>query len=113
MANIYLSPNHKDAKLINLKDFSTLPVQHAVGATSTPVNFVSHADDPCYKLLVSFPKILKPSFTIKDPQQGVRQHIPTTGAPVQSRARRLDQEKLAVAKVEFVKLEALGVCHRG
>ena len=58
-------------------------------------------------------EILKLSFTIKDPQHGVKHHIPTTGAPVQSRARRLDQEKLAVAKAEFEKLEALGVCYRG
>ena len=113
LANFYLAPNHRDATLINLKDFSTLPAQHAVGAVSTPVNFVSHADDPCYKLLDSFPEILKPSFTVKNPQHGVRHHIPTTGAPVQSRARRLDQEKLAVAKAEFEKLEALGICHRG
>ena len=113
LANFYLAPNHRDAKIISLKDFSTLPAQHAVGETSTPVNFVSHVDDPCYKLLDSFPEILKPSFTIKEPQHGVKHHIPTTGAPVQSRARRLDQEKLAVAKAEFEKLEALGICHRG
>ena len=93
LANFHLAPNHRDAKLLDLKDFSTLPAQHAVGAVSTPVNFVSHAEDPCYKLLDSYLDILTPSFTIKNPKHGVRHYIPTTGAPVQSRARRLDQEK--------------------
>ena len=54
-----------------------------------------------------------PSFTIKEPSHGVRHHIPTSGAPVQSRARRLNPEKLAVAKAELEKLVELGVCYRG
>ena len=114
LANFYLAPNHRDAQLINnLKDFSTLPAQHAPGAISNPVNFISHASDPCYKLLDSYPKILTPSFKIKNPEHGVRHYIPTTGAPVSSRARRLDPEKLAVAKAELNKLEELGICHKG
>ena len=113
LANFYLAPNHRDAELLNLRDYSTLPAQHAPGAISTPVNFVSHSNDPCYKLLDSYPEILTPSFRIKDPQHGVRHHIPTNGAPVQSRARRLDIEKLAVAKAELSKLEELGICYKG
>ena len=113
LADFYLAPNHRDAQLLNLKDFSIIPAQHAHGAVSNPINFVSHANDPCYKLLDSFPDILKPSFKVPDPKHGVRHHIPTTGSPVQSRARRLDPEKLAVAKAELAKLEELGVCHKG
>ena len=113
LANFYLAPNHRDAQLLNLRDFSTLPAQHAHGAVSNPVNFVSHADDPCFKLLDSYPEILTPSFKIKEPKHGVRHHIPTTGSPVQSRSRRLDPEKLAVAKAELTKLEELGICHKG
>ena len=113
LANFHLAPNHRDAKLLDLKTFSNLPAQHAVGAKSTQINFVSHANDPCYKLLDSYPQILTPSFTLKEPKHGVKHHIPTTGSPVQSRARRLDQEKLAVAKAELEKLEALGICYRG
>ena len=113
LANFYLAPNHRDAQLLCLKDYSTLPAQHAPDAISTPVNFISHSQDPCYKLLDSYPDILTPSFKIKDPEHGVRHHIPTEGFPVQSKARRLDQEKLAVAKAELNKLEALGICYRG
>ena len=113
LANFHLAPNHRDAELLSLKDFSKLPAQHAVGAKSTQVNFVTQADDPFYQLLDSYPEILKPSFIKANPAHGVKHHIPTQGAPVQSRSRRLDQEKLKVAKAELNKLVELGVCHKG
>ena len=114
LAKNYLAPNHRDALLLNLQDYSTLPAEHATGITYSPVNFVHQIDDPYYQLLDSYPEILTPSFTLKEPQHGVRHHIPTKeGPPVQSRARRLDPEKLAVAKAEIEKLVDLGVCYRG
>ena len=113
LARNYLAPNHRDANLINLQDYSTLPAEHARGYKSIPINFVSQLDDPYYALLDKFPDICTPSFTVKDPVHGVKHHIPTTGNPVQSRARRLDPEKLAVAKAELQKLVDLGVCYRG
>ena len=114
LASNYLAPNHRDAELISLKDYSTLPAQHARGFQSIPINFVNHIDDPFYSLLDKYPEITTPSFTIKDPLHGVRHHIPTNdGPPIQSRARRLDPEKLAVAKAELQKLVDLGVCYRG
>ena len=113
LANFYLAPNHRDAELINLQDYSTLPAQHAKGVKSTPINFVSQMDDPFYKLLDSYPEILTPTFTLKEPSHGVKHYIPTNGPPVQSRSRRLDPEKLAVAKAELGKLEELGICYRG
>ena len=70
-------------------------------------------DDPCYQLLDSYPEILTPSFTIQEPKHGVRHYIPTDGPPVQSKPRRLDGEKLAVAKKELEKLVDLGIAYRG
>ena len=113
LAKNYLAPNHRDANLINLKDYTILPAEHARGFKSVPVNFVSQIDDPYYSLLDKYPEICTPSFTIKDPKHGVKHHIPTSGNPVQSRARRLNPEKLAVAKAELEKLCDLGVCYRG
>ena len=113
LAANYLAPNHKDAQLINLYDYSTLPAEHAQGLKSNPINFVNHINDPYYSLLDKYPDITTPSFTLKDPQHGVRHHIPTSGNPVQSRARRLDPEKLAVAKAELEKLVDLGIAYRG
>ena len=114
LAFFYLAPNHRDAQLLNLQDYTTLPAEHAHGVSSTSINFISQLEDPCYQLLDSYPEIVTPSFKLKEPKHGVKHHIPTSdGPPVQSRARRLDQEKLAVAKAELEKLVELGICHRG
>ena len=113
LAKYYLAPNHRDALLLNLQDYSTLPAEHARGFKSNPINFVSQLDDPFYNLLDKYPQICTPSFTLKQPQHGVEHHIPTSGTPVQSRARRLDPEKLAVAKAELDKLVELGIAYRG
>ena len=113
LAQFYLAPNHRDALLINLQDYSTLPAEHARGFRSNPINFVSQGNDPYYKLLDQYPEITTPSFTVKEPKHGVSHHIPTTCSPIQSRARRLDPEKLAVAKAELDKLVELGICYRG
>ena len=56
---------------------------------------------------------MTPSFELKEVKHGIRPHIPTEGFPVQFRARRLNPEKLAVAKEELGKLEKLGICYRG
>ena len=113
LAKFYLAPNHRDAMLLNLQDYSTLPAQHARGCKSNPINFVHHINDPYYSLLDQFPEICTPTFTIKEPEHGVTHHIPTSGPPVQSRARRLNPEKLAVAKAELDKLVELGIAYRG
>ena len=38
--------------------------------------------------------------------------IPTTGPPIHARPRRLDGQKLLVAKTEFQKMEAMGIVRR-
>ena len=112
LANFYLAPNHRDGVLLDLNTFNTLPATLAYGVSSEPVNFVDQLDDPYYKLLDSFPEVITPSFTPKEPKHGVKHYIPTTGRPVQSRARRLEPEKLAKAKEELEKLCKLGVARR-
>ena len=115
LAEFYLAPNHRDGTLLDLHSptLDTLPATLAYGETSNPVNFVDEQNNPYYQLLDSFPSILTPSFTATEPKHGVRHHIPTTGHPVQSRARRLAPDKLAVAKAELDKLVKLGVAKRG
>ena len=114
LANFYLAPNHRDGVLLDLNTFDTLPATLAHGVTYDPINLVDQLDDPFYKLLDSFPEIITPSFERRvEPKHGVHHYIPTTGRPVQSRARRLDPQKLATAKAELDKLCKLGVCRRG
>ena len=112
LAEFYLAPNHRDSLLIDLNTLDTLPATVARGTLSNPVNYVDISQSPYYKVLNKFPSILTPSFTVSEPKHGVKHHIPTTGAPVQSRARKLAPDKLAVAKAELDKLCKLGVCKR-
>ena len=62
LAFFYLAPNHRDGLLLNLQDYTSLPAEHAHGAISSSINFVTQLEDPCYKLLDSHPEIITPSF---------------------------------------------------
>ena len=113
LAEFYLAPNHRDGSILDLNSLETLPASIAHGVASESVNFVNHVDNAYYRLLDEYPSITTPSFTsLKKPKHGVKHYIPTTGRPVQSRARRLPPDKLAIAKAEFDKLVKLGVCRR-
>ena len=114
LAHAYLAPNHRDGTLIDIKDMSVLRANVEKDAEPIRINHVSQATDPFYQLLDNkFPNLSNPSFRVKDVDHGVLHHIPTDGPPVQARARKLDPEKLAVAKAEIDKLVELGVCERG
>merc|ERR1711911_31708 len=114
LAKNYLAPNHRDGTLIDLKDMSTLKVDIETKAKPIRINHVSQATSPFYQLLDNkYPNLSNPTFRVKEVNHGVFHYIPTEGPPVQSRARKLDPEKLAVAKAELDKLVELGVCERG
>ena len=114
LAKFYLAPNHRDGTLLDLRDMSTIKVEHEEKAKPIRVNHVSQANNPYYQLLdKKFPDLSNPTFRVKEVNHGVHHYIPTEGPPVQSRARKLDPEKLAVAKSEIDKLVELGVCERG
>ena len=111
LSAFYLAPNHRDGTLLDLETFDSLPASFS-DESSTPVYHIE-ADNRFYRLLDTFPTISTPSFTTKLPQHGVRHHIPTEGAPVQARARKLAPDRLAIAKAEIEKLCDLGICRRG
>ena len=114
LAHAYLAPNHRDGTLLDLRDFSVLKANFETEAEPIRINHVSQVNDPCYQLLdQSFPQLSNPTFKVSEVDHGVLHYIPTDGPPVQSRARKLAPEKLAVAKAELDKLVALGVCERG
>ena len=79
----------------------------------TSINLVDQKKDPFYQLLDSYPTLSTPSFTPKNVSHGVKHHIPTNCSPIQSKARKLNPEKLEIAKQEFQKLVDLGICYRG
>jgi hypothetical protein len=61
-------------------------------------------------LLRTVPEILPGTPRAK--KHGVEHNIKTTGRPVFAKARRLDPVKLKIAKKEFEKMEAEGICRR-
>ena len=62
-------------------------------------------------LLEEFPSMLQKDFR-GQVKHKIRHFIPTDGPPVHSRPRRLDGEKLKVAREEFQKMEKMGVVRR-
>ena len=51
-------------------------------------------------------------FADLNPKHGVEHFVETAGPPVFTKPRRLDSEKLAIAKAEFAKMEKAGIIHR-
>ena len=69
--------------------------------------------EPAYRdLLAEFQDIFTASPGRVPPLHGVEHEIHTTGPPVYAKARRLDPDKLSVAKAEFDKMEAAGIVRR-
>ena len=63
-------------------------------------------------LLSDFFQITTPTFSAKSASHGVQHFIPTKGPPVHSRYRRLQPDKLQIAKTEFANMEKLGIVRR-
>jgi hypothetical protein len=67
------------------------------------------------KLLLQkkFPSILRTGDVKPTPTHGVEHHIHTgSHPPVFAKSRRLEQEKLQIAKAEFKRLESAGIIRR-
>ncbi len=64
-------------------------------------------------LLQKFPSIFRTGDVKPTPTHGVEHHIHTgSHPPVFAKSRRLDPEKLQIAKAEFKRLESAGIVHR-
>ena len=98
--------------IIDLNDFSLIDAEIDTFPNACRVNFIGEKDSPYYRLLDEYPSLTTPSFTPKEVKHGARHYIPTSGCPVQSRARRLHPDKLALANAEIENLCKLGVCRR-
>ena len=109
-----LAVDLRGRRLIDLNSYAIIPTKAAV----TPPHFsgiheVRTDDNEFAAILDEFPSLTVPRFTGRDKNlHGVEHHLPTTGPPVFARARRLHDEKLAVAKAEFKKMEDLGIIRR-
>lgn len=94
-------------RLLSLND---LPPISARAVCSTKVRGLHQVRMGLDSVLDEFPELLVPRFQPDDKIKHSAQHyIVTTGPPVHARARRLDGEKLAIAKAEFAEMEQLGI----
>ncbi|KAJ8399554.1 hypothetical protein AAFF_G00409650 [Aldrovandia affinis] len=100
----------RNRRLVNAETFGTLPGSPSSTGTSKLSSALSSAD-VFQRLLVDFPDLTTPTFSSAAVKHGVDHFIATTGPPVHARARRLDPQKLAVAKAEFDPMERLGIVH--
>ena len=86
--------------------------QEVFHATEEPLPAIHgiHAppQGPYEKILADFPELLVQDYK-KSVRHKIRHFIPTRGPPVHARPRRLDAEKLSVAREEFQKMEDLGI----
>jgi hypothetical protein len=62
--------------------------------------------------LEEFKDVVNPSKVLPPVKADVEHHIQTTGPPIASKFRRLDPDKLAAAKAEFLQLERDGIVQR-
>lgn len=98
-------------RLIDAVTFTTFPCETGGPGPLTHTNVVV-SGDVFQRLLAEFPSLTTPVFSTAATKHGVEHFIPTAGPPVFARARRLDAEKLAIAKGEFATMERLGIVRR-
>ena len=83
---------------------------HPASISSAQVGLHQVRPSPFEAILDEFPEILAPKFGNHQNAHGVQHYIPTTGAPIHAKPRRLDPAKLAAAKAEFMKMVDAGIC---
>ena len=98
--------------LVEADTYLSIPLRRAPDSTAPHLDAISIAKDPYGKLLAEFPDITEPNFSQASTKHGVEHFISTKGPPVHARARRLPPEKLAIAKAEFARMQAMGIIRR-
>ena len=102
------------SQLLDSSTMSPLPASTSSPASSTSQLYTALLSTPdvVRDLLAEFPDIVGSGFSDLKPTHGVQHHISTRGQPVFAKARRLDPDKLAIARAEFQKMEDAGIIRR-
>ena len=83
---------------------------HPASVAAYEVGLHEVRSSPFEAVLDEFPEILTPQFGDYMNAHGVRHHIPTTGAPIHARPRRLGPAQLSAAKKNFFKMIDQEIC---
>lgn len=100
----------RNKRLINIDSLTSLPLQPVNKAILLLSSIVEHGSYA--NLLAEFPSITTPTFSARTTKHCVEHFIPTKGPPVHNKFRRLKPDKLRTAKLEFAKMEELGIIRR-
>ena len=76
------------------------------------LSVISFEENEYSRILKEFPNLLKPADFSKPPKHSVKHYILTDGPPYSTKARRLDPDRLEIAKKEFQKMVDLGICRQ-
>ena len=100
-------------KLVDTTTWRPIGPTRPAKPAAMSVSFHCARPDAFEAILDEFPDLLIPHFKKDDEiKHKVKHHIITTGPPVHARARRLDAEKLEIAKSEFKTMEDMGIVRR-
>ncbi len=97
-----LAVDLRGRRFIDLFSYTFIPMTGTLGSHKLGIHRVRTDDNDLASILNEFPELLVPHFHASDENlHGVEHHLTPTGPPVFSRACRLHDEQLAVAKAEF------------
>ena len=100
-------------RLIHLFSYTIIPTTATLESHKLGIYRVRTDNNDLASILNKFPELLVPRFHASyESLHGVEHCLTITGPPVFSRARRLHDKQLAVAKVEFKMMEDLGIIRR-
>ena len=101
----------KNNRLVDARTFSSFECARGRAAYGGLSSSLSEGDE-YQRQLREFPGITRPTFSVVTAKHGVEHHIDTKGPPVYARARRLNPDRLKVARSEFANMERLGIIRR-
>ena len=87
-------------RLLDLDHMSTVSARS--GSLGVSISGIHAPRSSKYKTIIDeFPELLVPRIRQTNTKHNVEHHIVTSGPPLHARARRLDADKLSVAKAEL------------
>lgn len=102
----------KGSRLVDAASFRSFPCTSGNTSRCNVSPVLVPEQDSFAELLAEYPEVTTPTFDSTTPAHGVFHHIETKGHPVFCKVRRLNPERLEIAKSEFLAMERLGVVRK-
>ena len=109
LAHHHLLVDVAGQRLLVTDSYCTTPLSTS---PATHITVCSVDSSPVQTLIADYSDVFKPELHQQRHSPAIHHHITTSGAPVYSRFRRLNPEKLAAAKTSFTEMERMGICSK-